>query len=43
MLGVAIPADELSANDGMVVSSDGSMILLSLPNRDEIVRVMIEE
>ena len=43
MLGVAIPADELSANDGMVVSSDGSTILLSLPNRDEIVRVMIEE
>jgi hypothetical protein len=38
-LGLAISAEELSDADDMVVTPDGSMILLSLPNRNEIVEV----
>ncbi len=42
-LGVAIPTEETSESDDMVISSDGSMILLSRPAVNQIVRISIDE
>ena len=42
-LGVSIPNEETSESDEMVISSDGSMILLSRPAVNEIVRIAIDE
>lgn len=41
-VGLSLPAEDLSDRDDMVVTPDGSMILLSLPDRDEIVRVTVD-
>ena len=42
-LGVSIPNEETSESDELVISSDGSMILLSRPAVNEIVRITIDD
>lgn len=42
-VGLSLPSAELSESDEMVISSDGSMILLSRPAVNEIVRVSIDD
>ena len=42
-LGIAIPNEETSESDELVISADGSMILLSRPAVNEIVRVAIDD
>ena len=40
-LGIAIPTEEVDENDDMVITPDGTTILLSLPKRNEIVLVTV--
>ena len=42
-VGLSLTSSELSESDEMVISSDGSMILLSRPAVNEIVRISIDD
>ncbi|GMU21466.1 MAG: hypothetical protein AMXMBFR13_15590 [Phycisphaerae bacterium] len=39
-LGASLPAEQLAEDEELVTSSDRGTIYLSLPKRDEIVRVV---
>ncbi len=39
--GLDLPAAEVSADDEMILAHDGETIYLSLPNRNEVVRVIV--
>ncbi len=40
-LGLELPSAETSSNDEMILAADGETIYLSLPNRDEVVLVVL--
>ena len=41
-VGVEIPSADRNEDDEMVITADGSTIFLTLPNRNQIVRVIVD-